>query len=154
MSAGAGDWGLGTGEFGSVSEPRPAYESRQIRSFRDLDVWRDGAALAEVVYRETRAFPDHERFGLTSQLLRAPVSVASTIAEGWGRSSRVDSLRFLYIARGSLFEVATQVEIASRVRLFANEAAGRIEMQGTICGKRLSRLIAALQRPQSPSPNP
>lgn len=128
--------------------------SGRVRSFRDLDVWKDGVALAEIVYRETDSFPKREDYGMSSQLRRASVSVASNIAEGWGRSSRKDYLRFLYIARGSLFEVAMQVEIAQRVGLLGPEAAGRIEEAGAMCGRRLSRLVAALARPQSPTPNP
>ena len=156
MTGGVGGWGLGVGEpaGGFVAETSREYGSTPVRSFRDLDVWQDGVALAEVVYAETQAFPDSERYGLTSQLRRAAVSVASNIAEGWGRCTRKDYLHFLHIARGSLFEVATQVEIAKRVGLLSTGGADRIEQQGTVCGKRLSRLIAALRRPQPPTPNP
>ena len=110
-------------------------------------------ALAETIYEVTRDFPDDERLGLTSQLRRAAVSVSSNIAEGWGRGSRKEYVRFLHIARGSLFEVATQIEIARRVGLISEVTADRVERKGTVCGKRLSRLIGALRRPQSPSPN-
>ncbi|MEM6287767.1 MAG: four helix bundle protein [Bacteroidota bacterium] len=153
---GYGDWGLGIGESaaGAVSEPKASYGPTTIRSFRDLEVWNDAVALAEVVYDETKTFPGDERFGLTSQLRRASVSVASNIAEGWGRGSRKEYLRFLHIARGSLFEVATQVEIAHRVGLLAAEQRSRIEAHGTRCGKRLSRLVASLRAPQSPTPSP
>ena len=153
---GVGDWGLGIGDSveDGVAEPQTSYSVRTVRSFRDLDVWNDAVALAEAVYEETKAFPDGERFGLTSQLRRASVSVASNIAEGWGRSSRKEYLRFLYISRGSLFEVATQVEIAHRVGLLTTDQRDRVEGQGSRCGKRLSRLIASLRTPQSPTPNP
>ena len=152
-----GDWGLGVGNWGpqqeGIAEPSRPYSSGRIHSFRDLNVWQDGVALAEAVYRETAGFPRTEDYGMTSQLRRASVSVASNIAEGWGRNSRKDYLRFLHVARGSLFEVATQVEIARRVGLLDADAAQRVETTGTTCGRRLSRLIAALARPQSPSPN-
>ena len=153
---GAGDWGLGIGDSSSdgVADSGAPYSTGSVRSFRDLDVWKDGIALAEAVYETTRSFPEDERFGLTSQLRRAAVSVPSNIAEGWGRNSRADYLRFLHIARGSLFEVATQVEIAQRVGLLAEDQADRIEQVGTLCGKRLNRLITSLRRPQSPTPNP
>lgn len=154
--SGAGDWGLRTGgtSVAGVSEPDSGYASGSIRSFRDLNVWQDAVGLAETVYRETEIFPTREGYGMTSQLRRAAVSVASIIAEGWGRSSRKDYTRFLYIARGSLFEVATQVEIARRVALLTTEATRRIEDQGSTCGRRLNRLIAALSRAQSPTPTP
>ncbi|GAB5534626.1 MAG: hypothetical protein Rubg2KO_08750 [Rubricoccaceae bacterium] len=154
---GIGDWGLGTGDSvdDGIAEPSTGYaSSSRVRSFRDLDVWQDAIHLAEVVYHETKAFPPPETYGLTSQLRRAAVSVASNIAEGWGHNSRKDYLRFLHIARGSLFEVATQVEIAHRIGYLTLDASTRIEDVGTRCGKRLSRLIAALVRPQSPTPNP
>lgn len=156
MSGGTGDWGLGVGDVpeGQVAEPASEYSAGPVRSFRDLDVWKDGVELAEIVYRETRSLPEAERYGLTSQLRRAAVSVPSNIAEGWGRRSRADYVRFLHIARGSLFEVATQVEVARRVGLFSDDQAARIEGVGTVCGKRLSRLIAALRRPHPQNPNP
>jgi four helix bundle protein len=91
-----------------------------IRSYEDLRVWQEGIALCETVYRLTQSFPDDERFGLTSQLRRASVSVPSNIAEGWGRGSRVDYIRFLRIARGSLYEVRTQLIISQRVGLVAD----------------------------------
>ena len=150
-------WGMGSGHLprDGVAEPEGAYvSSSAVRSFRDLQVWQDGIALAEAVYVETRSFPANETFGLVSQLRRAAVSVPSNIAEGWGRHSRKDYLRFLYVARGSLFEVATQIEIARRVGLLDASAAERVEREGTRCGKRLHGLIAALKRPQSPPPSP
>lgn len=95
---------------GLVTEPG-------VRSYEDLRVWQEGISLCEHVYALTRAFPSSEQFGLTSQLRRAAVSVPSNIAEGWGRGSRQDYLRFLRIARGSLFEIRTQLVISERIGL-------------------------------------
>jgi four helix bundle protein len=75
-------------------------------------VWRKAKALAVDVYRATDRFPKHEIFGLTSQMRRAAVSVASNIAEGQGRGTKPDFAKFLCIARGSLLELETQLEIA------------------------------------------
>ena len=91
-----------------------------ISSFRDLDVWKDAVDLAEKVYRATTTFPADERFGLTSQIRRAAASVASNIAEGHARNSTREFLQFVAIALGSLAEVETQWEIASRVLRLAN----------------------------------
>lgn len=73
-------------------------------------------ALVKTVYQITAEFPKHELFGLTSQLRRSVVSIPSNIAEGNGRSTTPDYIRFLQIARGSLFEAQTQIEIASELR--------------------------------------
>ena len=71
--------------------------------------------LVKRVYQITAEFPKHELFGLTSQLCRSAVSIPSNIAEGNGRSTTPDYIRFLQIARGSLFETQTQIEIAAQL---------------------------------------
>ena len=81
-------------------------------SFKDLIVWQRAIQLSLTVYKLTSSFPDSERFGLTNQLRRASVSVASNIAEGYGKSSRGEYVLFLGHARGSNFEVQTQLVIA------------------------------------------
>lgn len=81
--------------------------------YRDLVVWQKSRKLAVAVYRETRDFPRCEMFGLTQQMRRAALSVVSNIAEGHGRQSSNDILRFLVIARGSLFEIEAQTVIAT-----------------------------------------
>ena len=90
--------------------------SRQsARTYRDLKVWKRGMGLVERVYRLTRPFPKSEKFGLSSQLRQAAVSVPSNIAEGWGRNATGAFVRFLRIAHGSLAEVETQLTIARRL---------------------------------------
>src|SRR5271156_1512909 len=81
-------------------------------SFRDLVVWQRAIQMTTAIYRCSGEFPDGERFGLTNQLRRASVSVASNIAEGYGRSSRGEYIQFLGHARGSNGEVQTQLVIA------------------------------------------
>lgn len=76
-----------------------------IRTFTDLVAWQKAIQLAKRVYLVTRAFPDDERFGLTSQIRRAVVSISANIAEGHGRHSTPDFVRFLRIAKGSANEV-------------------------------------------------
>jgi four helix bundle protein len=88
-------------------------KSGEIRSYKDLIVWQRAFGLGKNVYLLTSAFPPEEKFGLTAQLRRAAVSIASNIAEGYGRGGRSEYLRFLRIARGSLFEVETQVHFAA-----------------------------------------
>jgi four helix bundle protein len=82
---------------------------------RDLLVWSLGMDLAEQVYRATAAFPDQERFGLQSQMRRAAVSIPCNIAEGHGRLAAGEMRHFLGVARGSLRELETQIELAGRM---------------------------------------
>lgn len=93
-----------------------------VKSFRDLVAWQRGMALAREMYRATGAMPDSERFGLTNQMRRAAVSVPSNIAEGFGRESRADLLKYLRIARGSLNEVSTQYELAVSLDMIAQSS--------------------------------
>ncbi len=104
----------------------------------ELDVWKDAMRLARDVYRASAAFPESERFGLTAQLRRAVVSVASNIAEGAGRGSRAEYARHLRIARGPLMEVDTQIWLARDLG-FLVEAS---ETQALI--QRVSAMLSAL----------
>ena len=87
----------------------------RLRSYRDIIAWQRGKQLAKLVYIATSKTPREEMFGLTSQMRRASVSIASNIAEGYGRQSLPDYLKYLRIARGSLAELSTQYEIASEL---------------------------------------
>ncbi|MFC3652057.1 four helix bundle protein [Dyella humi] len=84
-------------------------------NYRELRVWQDAMSLAELVYAMTWQFPVEERFGLSGQLRRAVVSVASCIAEGNARGSTKDYMRFLSMSAGSLAEVETQTLLARRL---------------------------------------
>jgi four helix bundle protein len=86
-----------------------------MKSHKDLTVYKTSIDLVVDVYRISRSFPDAEKFGLTSQIRRAAVSVPSNIAEGAARNSKKDFIRFLSIALGSLAETETQLEIAQRL---------------------------------------
>lgn len=82
------------------------------KEYTDLEVWQKCRALAAAIYTVTKLFPKEEIFGLTSQIRRSAVSVPSNIAEGCGRKHIKDSLQFFYIARGSLYELETQIYIS------------------------------------------
>ena len=86
-----------------------------IRSYRDLVGWRKAMSLVESIYRQSDLMPEHERFGLRLQMRRAAISIPSNNAEGHGRHATKDYVRFLRVARGSLFELETQVELAKRL---------------------------------------
>ena len=81
----------------------------RVEDYKDLFVWKRGMELVQAVYRVARQLPKDEIFGLSSQIRRASVSIPSNIAEGYGRSSPADYKRFLSIARGSAYEVETQL---------------------------------------------
>jgi four helix bundle protein len=83
-----------------------------VQSFRDLQVWQRSIQLSVAIYRLTQGFPREEIYGITSQMRRSAVSVPSNLAEGHGRLSSGEYRQFLGIARGSNFELQTQLEIA------------------------------------------
>jgi four helix bundle protein len=89
--------------------------SKQFGSFRDLLVWQRSMELAVAVYTLTRSFPKDELYGLTSQMRRAAISISSNIAEGKGRNSAGEFRQFLGIARGSTFELQTQLLLARQL---------------------------------------
>lgn len=82
---------------------------------KDLDVWKKSIDLVELIYSLTLSFPETERFGLTSQMRRAAVSISSNIAEGSARKGNKELLQFINIAHGSLAELETQYIIAQRL---------------------------------------
>lgn len=87
-------------------------DSKKIREFTDLIVWKEAHRLVLIVYEKTKKFPREEIFGLTNQLKRASVSVSSNIAEGFGRQSYKEKIQFYYLAHGSLVEIKNQIIIA------------------------------------------
>ncbi len=76
--------------------------------YKDLEVWIEARKLTKLVYDSTKSYPKEEIFGLTNQMKRSSVSVPSNIAEGCGRNTAKETIHFLFIARGSLFELETQ----------------------------------------------
>ena len=115
-------------------------KDRSKMTFRDLIVWQKSIELAKVLYKATRFMPDSERFGLTMQMRRAVVSIASNIAEGNARQTRKEYIYFLGIARGSIAEFETQITIAQELKMLAN--AGEI----TPILQEVDRLLQALIR--------
>ena len=118
----------------------------KIKTFRDLLVWQKSMALVTDVYRASGEFPAHERFGLSSQIRRCAVSIPSNIAEGFGRHSTTDYIRFLTIANGSLYELQTQVEIALNLRYMENNIYDTLHEQTREIERMMSSLIKSLKR--------
>lgn len=96
--------------------PLTGHASHDIRTFRDLAAWQRGIELVLATYRVTEGFPREERFGLVSQMRRAATSVPANIAEGFGRGRNLEFIRYLEIARGSLFELQTHAEVAQQLK--------------------------------------
>jgi len=114
-------------------------------NFEKLEVWRKSVALAELVYEVTREFPADERYGLTAQIRRAGVSVASNIAEGSARHP-ADFSKFLGYATGSLFEVITQATIAKNQTFLSEDAFKRLHESASEISRMLSGLRNSLEK--------
>jgi len=99
-----------------------------------------------MVYRVSEAFPDRERFGLTVQMRRGAVSVASNIAEGYGRGSTADYIRFLKIARGALYELDTQLLFAVELKFADAGTYSAVKELLDECERVLAGLIRSLER--------
>ena len=108
---------------------------------KDLDVWKSAMLLAEVIYLETGDFPNHEQFGLTSQLRRAAVSVPANIAEGSARKGNKELTQFLYISLGSLAELETLIILSNKVGYFNNKKQDDLLALVTQCSKLTYGLI-------------
>jgi four helix bundle protein len=114
-------------------------------SFRNLKVWQLAMELVEDVYRVTTTFPVQERFGLTSQLRRAAVSVPSNIGEGKRRKREKVFAHHLDIALGSQGELEVQLEIAQRVGFLRDAEYERLQRQTEEVGRMLNGLISSIQ---------
>lgn len=110
--------------------------------FEKLDVWQLAIDFSDQIYRATREFPSEERFGLTNQLRRAAVSIAANIAEGSGRWSDRDFVRFIEIAYGSLMETVSHLRIAERQQfLTASVSQTLVDV-----ADRLARMLSGLRK--------
>ena len=113
--------------------------------YRELEAWKTARALTVRVYRLTAGFPQEERFGLISQMRRCAVSVPSNIAEGYGRSTDKDRRHFLHIARGSLYELETQVFLAVDLGFISEEQCNEVLAEQNQCARLLQGLIRSLK---------
>jgi len=138
-----------------------------VRSYRELEVWKLGMRLAHYVCLLSKAFPVEERFGLVVQMRRAAVSVPANIAEGHARESTREFLRYLLIARGSLAEVETYVQLAEDLgycaATSAQEILGLCDREGRMlrglqkalkarAGRATQAAVAPAPRPSPPIP--
>lgn len=117
----------------------------KIRNFTDLKVWQEGHGLVLSVYKTVRKFPSKEQFVLSSQLLRAVISVTSNIAEGFGRQGLKEKIQFYFVAQASLIEVQNQLIIARDVGYLNKEEFETIWEKIILVHRLLSGLIRSLK---------
>ena len=123
--------------------------------FKDLIVWQKAMALVKAVYALAKRFPVDERYALTDQLRRAVVSIPSNIAEGNGRASSADYAHFLAIARGSLYETMTQLQVAvdlGYIQCLTPELESLLSEIGRMLGSMLKK-YGTIHCSPSPSPS-
>jgi len=115
-----------------------------MHRYKELNVWKRSREFCSSIYSITTKFPQDEKFGLTSQLRRAAISIPSNIAEGASRSSKKDFARFLEISIGSSYEIETQLLIATDLKYISKE--NSLELSQTIVSviKMLSKLRSSL----------
>ena len=113
---------------------------------KNLDAWKNSIELTVQTYRVTKELPEAERFGLTSQMRRAAVSIASNIAEGAGRNYKKEFIRFLNTAQASLSELDTQVIICRRLGYFSDDNLSPLDEQMEKESKLISGLINYLRK--------
>jgi four helix bundle protein len=113
-----------------------------MKTHKDLDVWKISIELVKDIYQMTRSFPSDERYGITTQLRRASVSVLSNISEGAARGSTQEFIRFLYIALGSLSEIETLLIISEKLKLTETEL---FEDKSIEIRRKLINLIKSLK---------
>jgi four helix bundle protein len=114
--------------------------------FEKLEVWRKAVDFADDVYKSTKGFPAAERYGLTSQMRRAAVSISSNIAEGSGRGTDKDFARFVQVAYGSLMEVVSQARIAKRQSFLTEKQEKDLKTKAEEVARMLSGLRSRLER--------
>lgn len=117
-----------------------------IKSFTDLDAWKEGHRLVLMIYKATALFPDTERFGLINQIQRAVVSITSNISEGFSRNSTKEKLQFFYTALGSLTEVQNQLLIARDLGYINKESFKDLASHTVIVSKLVNGLIKSLKK--------
>jgi four helix bundle protein len=116
-----------------------------MKTHKDLEAWKNSINLITRVYQTTRNFPKEELYGLTNQMRRSAVSIASNIAEGAARKTTKEFIHFLHIARGSLAELETQLIVCQNLSLITVETFKEYENEMKIIGAQLSGLLRSLK---------
>lgn len=118
--------------------------SSTIREFTDLKAWQESHKVVLMIYKISKKFPSDEKFGLTSQMRRAAVSITSNIAEGFGRQGQKEKSQFYMMGRGSVLEIKNQLIIARDIGIINSKEYDTISEQTTIAHKVLNGLIKSI----------
>lgn len=113
-----------------------------VTHYKELKVWQKAMELADIVYDLTQSFPSEEKFGLSAQIRRSVVSIASNIAEGHARNGTKEYIQFLAIAKGSLAELQTQIYIAERRKYAQKDAV----VCAITLSEEVSKMLVAIQK--------
>ena len=121
----------------------------KVKTFRDLLVWQKSMKLVTEIYQLSKSFPKDENYGITAQIRRCSVSIPSNIAEGYGRRSTQDYIRFLNISSGSLYELQTLVEISFNLGYLDKDIFDKIYDATREIERMLSSLTSKLEDKKS-----
>jgi four helix bundle protein len=119
--------------------------SEMLKNYKELTVWQKAYYLCLDIYKITKTFPMEEKYGLTSQVRRAAVSVPSNIAEGYGRKSTKESLQLLYVAYGSICELETQILLSGDLKYIETRDLERLQQETGEVERMLKALIKSLE---------
>jgi four helix bundle protein len=117
---------------------------KDVRTHKDLDVWKIAIDFVTTIYETTSLFPKEEIYGLTSQIRRSAVSIPSNIAEGAGRKSKTEFKQFLYIALASAAELETQIIIAKNLKYLQEDKYENMLKELNTIAKMLQGLIKSI----------
>lgn len=113
--------------------------------YKDLKVWIEAYKLSVAIYVVTQKFPEKEIFGITSQLRRSAVSIAANIAEGKGRFSKNELIRYLFISRGSLYETEYYIKLSEELGYLQGSESRKLQEKVDLVGKLINGLIRSMK---------
>lgn len=119
--------------------------NEKIRSFTDLNSWKEAHQFVLMIYKISKNFPPDEKFGLTNQIQRAAVSITSNIAEGFSRKSKKEKTQFFHISLGSLTEVQNQLLIARDLKYIDSSQFSLLAKQSVVVSKLVNGLLKSVK---------
>ena len=117
-----------------------------MHSYKNLEAWKKSMLLVKEVYLLVKIFPKEELYGLTSQIKRAAVSIPANIAEGVGRNYKKDTIQFLHISRGSLYELETLLSVAEMIKILNTENFNSVSENINECARIINGFISYYEK--------